>query len=157
MLDVAATIARTAISWLVIDGRAWPVWHAVDGDRLFVVSGPDEQPLPHVPETVELILRTKDTHSRRGPYPARASRIRPGVTAWDPAVAALLAARQGAPGEAVVDHWKATCAVWAIDVDPNADEPVATRQDPSYAAPPLPTPATTKPRLPRHLGRLRRR
>ncbi len=157
MLDVAATVARTAISWVVVDGRPWPVWHAVDGARIFVVSGPGEQHLPHLPETVEVILRTKDTHARRGPYPARVARIRPGVPAWEPGITALLAARQGVPDEALVDHWKAACAVWAIDLDPTADEPVVTRDEPSYAAPPQPTSATTKPRRPKHLGRLRRR
>lgn len=157
MLDVAATVSRTAISWLVVDGRPWPVWHAVDGARIFVVSGPGEQSLPPMPTAVQVILRTKDTHARRGPYAAHVARIRPGVPAWEPAVAALLAARQGVPGEALLDHWKASCSVWAIDLDPEGEEPAVTRDEPSYAAEPLPTPATTLPRTPRHFGRLRRR
>lgn len=157
MSEVGAVLPRSAISWLVVEGRPWPVWHAVDGSRLYVVSGPDEQQLPVLPEQIEVILRTKDTRARVGPVPASAFRLRPGVPAWEPAITALMGARQGAPGQQVLDRWKASCAVWAIDVDVDAPVPQPGATEPSGARPPEQTPATTDRWRPRHFGRLRRR
>lgn len=157
MSDVQTVLPRSAISWLVVDGRPWPVWHAVDGSRIYVVSGPGEQPLPALPRDLEVYLRTKDTHARVGPVPATASRIMPGVTAWEPAVEKLMSARQGAPGQAVLDRWKASCSIWAIDLDSEAELPAPAADAPSGACPPQPTPATTDGWRPRHWGRLRRR
>lgn len=153
MNDVQAALARSAVSWLVVDGRPWPAWHAVDGTRLYVVTGPGEQQLPHLPERIEVILRTKDTHAKVGPVPARALRLHPGVPAWEQAVSALMGARQGAPGQHVLDRWKASCAVWAIDVDADASLPVPTPDEPAGSRPPQPSPATTDRWRPRHLGK----
>lgn len=157
MNDVRAALPRSAVSWLVVDDRPWPVWHAVDGERLYVVSGGGEQELPTLPPQIQVILRTKDTHARVGPVPAKVFRLYPGVPAWEAAVTALLAARQGVPGEAVLDRWKASAAIWAIDVEADAPSRAPSADEPSGARAPWPTPATTDPRLPRHFGRLRRR
>lgn len=157
MNDVRAALPRSAVSWLVVDDRPWPVWHAVDGERLYVISGPGEQELPPLPPQIEVILRTKDTHARVGPVPAKVFRLHPGVPAWEAAINALLAARQGVPGEAVLDRWKASASVWAIDVEVDAPLEPPHAQSPSGAREPWPTPATTPARLPRHLGPLRRR
>lgn len=157
MLDVAALVNRTAVSWIVVGDRTFPVWHAVQADRLVVVSGGGEQQLPHLPGRVGIILRAKDTGARLGPYDAEVSRVAPGTTAWQPAVDALLAARQGVPSEELVDRWKASATVWAFEIDPAQDEPHARRDAPSGAAQPIPTTATTDVPVPRHLGRLRRR
>lgn len=157
MKDVRAALPRSAVSWLVVDDRPWPVWHAVDGERLYVVSGSGEQELPVLPHEIQVILRTKDTHARVGPVPAKAFRLHPGVPAWETAITALMAARQGAPGEAVLDRWKASASVSTSIAHTDAPQSPPASDEPSGAHQPWPTSATTNTRLPRHLGRLRRR
>ena len=60
----------------------WHVWHD-DGDQrgtgpaAYVVSGPGEQPLPWLPDEVELILRSKDTGGRLLTVHATAREVTP--------------------------------------------------------------------------------
>ena len=63
LLAEAAT--KSGLLWVDVPGdRAWPAWHVwVDG-AAYVVSGPGEQALPELPESVVLVLRSKDTGGR---------------------------------------------------------------------------------------------
>ncbi|MBC9956050.1 hypothetical protein [Yimella sp. cx-51] len=157
MTDARTVLPRSAVSWLVVGDQTWPVWHAVVDSRIYVIGGPGEQPVPELPEQLQVILRTKDTRAKVGPVPARALRLHPGVPAWQPAVDALLAARQGVPSEALLDRWKARCAVWAIDIDLDAHLPRPAPDEHSGARVAAATTATTDRWRPRHLGRPRRR
>ena len=101
LLAEAAT--KSGLLWVDVPGdRAWPAWHVwVDG-AAYVVSGPGEQTLPELPESVVLVLRSKDTGGRLLRVAARAERLRPEDPRWEPATTALKAARLNAPAGDVV-------------------------------------------------------
>ena len=94
LLAEAAT--KSGLLWVDVPGdRAWPAWHVwVDGTA-YVVSGPGEQVLPELPESVVLVLRSKDTGGRllrvAAPRGAAPTRGRP--------VGAATTALQGGPSQ----------------------------------------------------------
>ena len=78
--------SKSGLLWVRLpDGGTHPVWHVWhdDGDErgtgpaAYVVSGPGEQPLPWLPDEVELILRSKDTGGRLITVHATAARSPP--------------------------------------------------------------------------------
>ena len=155
-MTVPAAFGKSAICWVQVQGREWPIWYAPAGDTAYVVSGPGEQELPELPGSVQITLRAKDTREYAGRYNATATRLHPGDEGWDDAVHALRPARLNPPDDDPVARWSADGAVWALRPDFDAPEPVA-RDAPSGAREPAATPATTRGRMPGHLGKRRRR
>ena len=139
-----------------MEGRDWPVWYVPAGEVAYVVSGPGEQELPELPASVQITLRSKDTREYAGRYAASTTRLRPDDEEWDYAVGALRPARLNPPDDDPVARWSSDGAVWALRPDFDAPEPVA-RDAPSGAREPAPTTATTRGRMPGHLGKRRRR
>ena len=111
--------SKSGLLWVRLpDGSthpAWHVWHDDGDDRgtgpaAYVVSGPGEQPLPWLPDEVELVLRSKDTGGRLVTVHATAREVTPEDAGWDDAVEVLRPARLNAVGDiaaalaAVVHH-----------------------------------------------------
>ncbi|MBO1765841.1 hypothetical protein [Allobranchiibius sp. GilTou38] len=151
-----AAFGKSAICWVQVDGRDWPVWYAPLGDVAYVVSGPGEQELPALPASVSITLRAKDTREYAGRFTASATRLHPGDEEWDEAVGALRPARLNPPDADPAARWSRDGAVWALRPDFDAPAPVAP-DAPSGAREPAPTTATTRGRMPGHLGKRRRR
>ncbi|MDL5203651.1 hypothetical protein [Streptomyces sp. ALI-76-A] len=129
----------------------WHVWH--EGAACLVGDGPGEQPLPGLAEgtEAEVTVRSKDKGGRLVSWTAKVVEPAPGSPAWDAAVAELKGKRLNAPdGEAMTERWARECRVLRL-------EPTGVRAplpDGDLAAPPLPTPATTRQAIPAGLPRL---
>ncbi len=147
-----AVFAKSAICWLRVGERDWPVWYAPVEGMAYVVSGGGEQQLPDLPAEVRITLRAKDTREYAGRFPAMVQRVAPDDHEWEAAVGALRSARLNAPHSGAAARWAEHSTVWVVRPDFAAPEPV-TRDDPGSAAEPAPTTATTRGRMPAHLGR----
>jgi hypothetical protein len=74
------------------------------------VSGPGEQPLPWLPDEVELILRSKDTGGRLITVHATAREVTPEDPDWDAAVEVLRPERLNAVGD-TAERWRQSCTI----------------------------------------------
>jgi hypothetical protein len=161
---------KTGVCWLRYDGpedgpeegpgRARAAWHIWYDDALHLVAGGQEQPLPGVAEAgrVEVTMRSKENGGRLVTWVGRVSAVRPGEDAWEPVTDALVSDRLNLEELASAkDEWAAHSVV--VRIDPTGElleEPGALTRD-DHAAPPPPTPATTRGPLPRVLHRRQRR
>jgi hypothetical protein len=105
---IAELARRTGVCWVLVEGRAHPVWHAWCQDALCVVSGGSEQPLPDLPDgaRVEVVMRSKDTGGRQLTWVGTACVVRPGDERWAATTAALVLARQNLADPATAaDGW----------------------------------------------------
>ncbi|MCW7942087.1 hypothetical protein AAW14_08565 [Streptomyces hygroscopicus] len=132
----------------------WHVWH--EGAACVVGDGPGEQPLPGLVDGGDAVVtvRSKDKGGRIVTWPATVAELPPGSPEWEGAVAELKGKRLNAPdGEEMPERWRRECRVLRL-------EPRGTTvplPDGSLAAPPVPTPATTRHPIPAALPRLLRR
>ncbi|HEV7173445.1 hypothetical protein [Pedococcus sp.] len=161
-LNVTALFAEAAsksgLLWVDIPGdRAWPFWHAWDGETVYAVSGPGEQTLPWVPERVHLIARSKDNGGRLLTVQAAARELRPEDEEWGPATQALKSERLNATDD-LLTRWAAECTVRAFRPFGSPVEAPGSYPTTSGAAPVPPSEATTAGWRPWHWrGRPRRR
>ncbi|GGJ10153.1 hypothetical protein [Streptomyces brasiliensis] len=129
----------------------WHVWH--EGAMCLVGDGPGEQPLPGLADggAAEVTVRSKDKGGRLVGWTAAVSELAPGTPEWEAAVAELKGKRLNAPdGEAMPERWARECRV--LRLTPTGT--TASLPDASLAAPPLPSPATTRQPIPAGLPRL---
>ncbi|MGV9990428.1 hypothetical protein [Streptomyces sp. NPDC003374] len=129
----------------------WHVWH--EGAACVVGDGPGEQPLPGLADggAAEVTVRSKDKGGRLVTWAARVVELAPRSEAWEAAVAELKGKRLNAPdGEAMTERWARECRV--LRLEPAGDR--APLPEDSLAAPPLPTPATTRRPAPAGLPKL---
>ncbi|WP_329597428.1 hypothetical protein OIE43_14410 [Streptomyces pseudovenezuelae] len=129
----------------------WHVWH--EGAACLVGDGPGEQPLPGLTDggTAEVTVRSKDKGGRLVSWTATVVEPPPGSEAWQATVGELKGKRLNAPdGEAMTDRWSRECRV--LRLEPTGV--TAGLPDGDLAAPPLPTPATTREPIPAGLPRL---
>ncbi|MER5909073.1 hypothetical protein ABT124_00890 [Streptomyces sp. NPDC001982] len=129
----------------------WHVWH--EGAVCLVGDGPGEQALPGLTDggSAEVTVRSKDKGGRLVGWTATVSELAPGSPEWEAAVAELKGKRLNAPdGEAMTRRWLDECRVLRL-VPTGATAPLP---DASLAAPPLPTPATTRMPIPAGLPKL---
>ena len=131
---------KSALVWLRPSGavRAQAAWHVWVDDAVHLVSGGLEQPLPELPDGVEVDVtaRSKDNGSRVVTFRATVSTVAPDCEGWERAVTELHAKRLNPPdGEEQPAHW------------------------PPRPPPPAPpaAPATTRGKLPFVAGRRARR
>jgi hypothetical protein len=101
-----------------------------------------------------VVSRTKDSRQRLLVWRATVSTVSPGDADWEPVVRALVAARLNLRDlDDAANRWARECVVSRLaptgEVTERPDAPVAD----DLAAPPLPTPATTRRGLPRVLHR----
>ena len=129
----------------------WHVWH--EGAVCLVGDGPGEQALPGLTAggSAEVTVRSKDKGGRLVGWTATVSELAPGSPEWEATVAELKGKRLNAPdGEEMPARWARECRVLRL-------VPTGTTTalpDSSLAAPPLPTPATTRLPVPAGLPRL---
>jgi hypothetical protein len=120
LLNQAAS--KSKIMWVEIPGGTthpvWYVWHDDDdprgtGPAAYVVSGPGEQSLPWLPETVHLLFRSKDSGGRLLATNASARELAVGTPEWDAAVTLLSADRLNATTDAAT-AWAQGCTIHVI-------------------------------------------
>lgn len=125
-------LKKGTILWLAVpqpDGsrHEQPVWFVFDGGKVYVLSGPTEQDVPHLAEAdeVEIIARSKDVRSRVSRVPAPVRVVPPGHPLYDKIVEAALPKRLNLvdPDEAA-DRWKANCVL--VELTPRFRDEEAT-------------------------------
>ncbi|MFE9093839.1 hypothetical protein [Streptomyces sp. NPDC007264] len=129
----------------------WHVWH--EGAVCVVGDGPGEQPLPGLTDGGDAVVtvRSKDKGGRIVSWPATVTELAPGSPEWEGAVAELKGKRLNArDGEQMPERWRRECRV--LRLEPRGTT-VPLPQG-SLAAPPAPTPATTRRPVPAALPRL---
>ncbi|MGW9027036.1 hypothetical protein ACWGQ5_23245 [Streptomyces sp. NPDC055722] len=132
----------------------WHVWH--EGAACVVGDGLGEQPLIGLSDGGDALVtvRSKDKGGRIVTWPAKVVELAQGSPEWEAAVAELKGKRLNAPdGEEMPERWRRECRVLRLEP---AGATVALPSD-SQAAPPVPTPATTRRPIPAALPRLLRR
>ncbi|NBM16832.1 hypothetical protein [Streptomyces sp. GC420] len=146
---------KSGLIWVRGTGAAQALWHVWHGSAAHVVGdGPGEQPLPEGltdGATAGVTVRSKDKGGRLVGWSARVVELEPGSEAWTEAVAELKGKRLNAPdAERMTERWARECRVLRL-------EPTGVTAEPpqgSLAAPPLPTPATTRHAAPAALPKL---
>ncbi|MFJ5100654.1 hypothetical protein [Streptomyces sp. NPDC088554] len=145
---------KSGLVWVRESGPAralWHLWH--EGAALLVGDGPGEQPLPGLADgsRAEVTVRSKDKGGRLVAWTADVVELAPRSPEWEAAVAELKGKRLNAPdAEAMPERWARECRVLRL-VPLTA---VTELPQGSLAAPPLPTPATTRVPASPSLGRL---
>ncbi|MGW3653507.1 hypothetical protein [Streptomyces sp. NPDC000878] len=159
LLDRALVEEATKKSGLVwVKGAAgpsralWHVWH--EGGAVLVGDGPGEQPLPGLVDgaEAEVTVRSKDKGGRLVTWAATVVELAPDSPEWEAAVAELKGKRLNAPdGEAMPSRWARECRVVRLVPRAGGSRPLP---EGSLAAPPVPSPATTREPIPAGLPRL---
>ena len=159
LLDRALVEEATKKSGLVwVKGPAgpsralWHVWH--EGGAVLVGDGPGEQPLPGLVDgaEAEVTVRSKDKGGRLVTWAATVVELAPDSPEWEAAVAELKGKRLNAPdGEAMPSRWARECRVVRLVPRAGGSRPLP---EGSLAAPPVPSPATTREPVPAGLPRL---
>lgn len=151
---------KTGVCWLRYAGAEHPAWHVWLDDALCLVSGGAEQPLPGLEETetVEVVMRSKDSGGRLLTWVGRPEPVRPDDELWGPVTTALVAARLNLADLATAaQEWAEHSRVTRVLPTGKVREQPGALPDASGAAVPRPTPATTRGALPRVLHRRTRR
>jgi len=154
--DLSALISeagnKSGLLWIDVPGdRAWPAWHVWLDGTAYVVTGPGEQQLPALPADLAVTFRSRSTGGRLVTVPARAVVLAPGDQHWDAATTALNPPRLTSPAGDTVARWAAEATVYALTPYGEALEGPGSYSQESGAAPPAPTPATTRTWHPWHL------
>ena len=153
---------KSALVWLRPAGavRAQAAWHVWVDDAVHLVSGGLEQPLPELPDGVEVDVtaRSKDNGSRVVTFRATVSTVAPDGEGWERAVTELHAKRLNPPdGEEQPARWARESRVLRLDPTGRLVEGPGHLSHRSHAAEPPGSPATTRGPLPFVAGRRARR
>lgn len=151
---------KSGVCWLRYAGVDHPVWHVWLDDALYVVSGGQEQPLPGIEDedTVEVVMRSKETGQRLITWVGHARRVGPDDELWQPVTAALVAGRLNLDDMATAaDEWARSSVVTRIVPTSEVREAPGSLPDDAHLKIPPGTPATTRGPLPRVLHRRSRR
>lgn len=144
--------SKSGLIWIDVPGdRAWPAWHAWDGERLWVVAGPGEQTLPWMPDRVDVIFRSKDSGGRLLTVTAEVREVTVDGPDWATAVGALTGTRLNAVDDQVT-RWSQHCVVRSLTPFGAPVETPGSYAAGSGAAPPVTSAATTSRWRPWHLG-----
>lgn len=150
---------KTGVCWLRYDGREHAVWHVWLDDALHVVCGGAEQPLPGIEDadTVEVVMRSKESGGRLLSWVGAVSEVRPEDEAWEAVTAALVAGRLNLDDlTTAAARWAGRSLVLRIEPTGEVGERPGELSDDAHAATPRPTTATTRGALPRILHRRQR-
>lgn len=125
-------VKKGSILWLSVpqpDGsrHEQPVWFVHEGGKIYVVSGPTEQDVPHLGDAAEIdiIARSKDIRSRVSRVPASVRVIDPDDPLYEKVAETALPNRLNLddPDEAL-DRWRTNCVL--VELTPRfRDEDVA--------------------------------
>jgi hypothetical protein len=154
---------KAAVAWIGFgDGPSHCVWILPLEGRLYVISGPGEQPLPGV--TDALAAGTSARVTLRGDhggsivtFTAAITEIRPNSTDWEIIAPQLANKRLNVSGSAddLVARWAAECLLVALSPRPEGVEPDLA--DLSTARPPRPATVVRETRKPFRLHRVKKR
>ena len=149
---------KSGLIWLTIDDHPHPqaVWHVWLDGAVYVVYGGSEQPLPGIGAARRVLVttRTKGTGVRALTWVATPQVLDPGTPEWAKAVPALHAKRLNAPdGEHQPARWAWESRIVRLTPTGEIVERPGAMPSGSGAAPPRPTPATTRGALPFVIGR----
>lgn len=134
-------VKKGTILWLSVpqpDGRRHEqaVWFVYSGGKVYVVSGPTEQDVPHLGEVdeIEIIARSKDFRSRVSRVPADVRVLAPDDPRYAEVVEEALPKRLNLldPNEAA-ERWKANCVV--VELTPRFREEEASAPIAAAGAP----------------------
>jgi hypothetical protein len=158
---VAELGKKTGVCWLRYGGEARPrpAWHVWHDDALLLVSGGDEQHLPGIDraDRVEVTMRSADNGGRLLTWVGAVTTVPPDGAEWAAATAALAAARLSIRSlTETPEEWKTTSTVTRVVPTGEVLEAPGHLPTADQAAPPPPTPATTRGPLPRVLHRRQR-
>ncbi|MGY0058688.1 hypothetical protein ACWY4P_19420 [Streptomyces sp. LZ34] len=152
---------KSALVWVrgadgarAADRALWHVWH--EGAVCLVGDGPGEQPLSGLDlvdgGAATVTVRSKDKGGRLVTWPARVAELAPGSEAWTAAVDELKGKRLNAPdAERIAERWARECRVLRLEPAPGR---LVELPSGSLAAPPPPSPATTRHPMPAGLPKL---
>jgi hypothetical protein len=168
MALVEEAAKKSGVIWVrpldAAPSSAQAAWHAWLDGAAYVVTGGAEQRLPAIDTATEVVVTvpSKDKGGRLVTWVARPSLVEPGSAQWDAAVPVLHAKRLNAPdGEAQPARWARESRVIRLEPTGEVLERPGAMPTRSQAAPPRPTRAITRGRLPfvigRATGRRRRR
>jgi hypothetical protein len=143
---------KSGMLWIDIPGdRARPAWHVWLDGTAYVVTGPGEQSLPVLPMDLAVTFRGKASGGRLVTVRARAAAVTPEDERWEAATTALKASRLNAPAGDIIARWASEATVYALTPHGDALQGPGSYSQLSGAAPPAPTPATTRTWYPWHL------
>lgn len=158
---VAEAGRKSGLLWASWDGSTrprplWHVWH--DGAACVVIDG-GEQPAPGLAaaQQAEVVLRSKDTGARLVTWTAGVEVLAARTPEWESAVEALRPERLNAGAEDLAVRWAESSTVLRLVPTGDVRERPGAYDAGSHAAPPAPTPATTRGKRPPVLHRRQRR
>ncbi|MGP3968005.1 hypothetical protein [Streptomyces sp. 6N223] len=142
-------------------GAARALWHVWHEGAVCLVGGPGEQPVDDLGlddgGQAAVTCRSKDKGGRLIVWPARVVELAAEGEAWRAAVEELRGKRLNAPdAETLPERWARDCRVLRLEPAGAAVERPDAMPTGSLAAPPLPTPASTRVGTPTGLPARRR-
>lgn len=151
---------KSALVWVRgPEGPSRPLWHVWHEGAVCLVGDGSEQPLHGLDlvdgGTATVSVRSKDKGGRLVVWPARVVQLAPESDAWQTAVDDLKPKRLNAPDSgSLTERWSRECRVLRLEPAGEALEHPGAMPDSSHAAPPPPTPATTRQPVPSGVPRL---
>ena len=113
----AEALNKSGVLWLRLPGGERLTWFANGTDELegqvLLVSGGPEDDLGPLPESVEVVLRSKGSGGRLLTVRARAQVVPPDDPLWPTAATALLGVRLNAPA-GTRDAWREGSTIWRL-------------------------------------------
>jgi len=157
---IQEAMKKAAVAWLTTPGipGGYAVWCLWVDDALYLVTGEGEQPAPGLDDAGSVDVAVRGDHGGRIlTWPAAATALEPGSPEWDSIAPQLAAKRLNAPGpvDDTVTRWAASCRLYRLAPVADPVEAGASLSDASGAAPPRPTPATSRTPKPFRLHRVR--
>jgi hypothetical protein len=154
---IAEGMAKSSVCWLEYDNVPRPraAWHVWQDGAAYLVSGGDEQLLPglDVAREVRVTVRSKDNGARLVTWVARPEPLRRGSPEWRQAANMLSAQRLNGRSEDRILFWAADSTIVKLTPTGRIVEHPGTRSTADHAAPPPPSPATTRGPVPRVVHR----
>ncbi|WP_129840693.1 hypothetical protein [Streptomyces sp. RFCAC02] len=156
---------KSALVWVrgPADAPARALWHVWHDGAVWIVGGPDEQPLDGLGlaagARATVTCRSKDKGGRLVVWPAEVTEPEPGGDAWSAAVAELAGKRLNGrdSADATAARWRTSCRVLRLAPAGAPEQRPGAMPDGPQAAPPRPSPALTRTPVPSGLPVRRRR
>lgn len=154
---------KAAVAWVGFgDGPAYCVWVLPLEGRLYVITGPGEQPLPGLADAlaqgIQAAVTLRGDHGGSiVTYAATITEIRSNGTEWEAVAPQLANKRLNASGAAedLIARWAAECLLVALI--PDAGGVSTDLADKSTALPPRPAAAVRETRKPFRLHKVKKR
>lgn len=145
-------LKKGALVWVQIGERSHARWHAWVGGRVYLLTGPDEQPDPGLAsvDAARVVVRSKDNRHRLIAFDADVSRVSPDDADWEAATTELARLRLNlSDAEHAPHRWRVgEFAIFRLTPRLPLVEDVDDIPRQSHRAAPVPTPATTASRRP---------